>query len=464
MVKKVPDALVIISVILLIFIGLTWIVPAGKFERAEINGRQAVVPGTFEYVDQQPQSPLIFFSAPIKGFIAAAEIIGFVLLIGGAFYVITATGAVTAGLQSLIRFSQNYPHLKNLIIPLLMVLFSLGGCTFGMAEEVLVFVLITIPMAAALKYDSIVGVAIPFVGAGAGFAGAAFNPFTVGIAQGIAEIPIFSGWEYRMIVWAILTGISIIFVMIYAKKVERNPQKSLMYNVTPETETVAEPGITKEVQMPFTAGRKWILITFLFSLVLLVVGVNVWDWYIEEIAGLFIGISLVAALIHRLPVKNFIKAFTEGAREMVIVALIIAMSRAILVVAEQGNIIDTMLFAVSNASEGLPNYVSVQIMLYVQTFINVFIPSGSGQAALTMPVMAPLSDLIGITRQTAVLAYQLGDGLTNLIIPTSGITMGILALAGVPYNVWIKWIWKLMVVLYLAAMVALFIPAVGIVW
>lgn len=464
MVKKVPDALVIISVILLIFIALTWIVPAGQFERAEVLGRQAVVPGTFEYVEQQPQNPLTFFTAPIKGFISAAEIIGFVLLIGGAFYVITATGAVTAGLQSLIRFSKNYPKLKNLIIPLLMILFSFGGCTFGMAEEVLVFVLITIPMAIALKYDTIVGVAVPFVGAGAGFAGAAFNPFTVGIAQGIAEVPIFSGWEYRMIVWGLLTAIAIIFVMIYAVKVEKDPKKSLMYNVTPETDTVADHNKAEEKQLPFTMIRKLILVIFLLSLVLLVIGVNVWDWYIEEIAGLFVGLSLVTALIYRMPAKNFIKAFTEGAREMVIVALIIAMSKAILVVAEEGKIIDTMLFAVSNASAGLPNYVSVQIMLFVQTFINFFIPSGSGQAALTMPVMAPLSDLIGITRQTAVLAFQLGDGLTNLIIPTSGVTMGILALAGIPYDVWIKWIWKLMVVLYLAAMVALFIPAMGIVW
>ena len=200
------------------------------------------------------------------------------------------------------------------------------------------------------------------------------------------------------------------------------------------------------------------------SLVVLVVGVNVWDWYIEEIAGLFVALGLATAILYRMPAKNFIKAFTEGAREMVIVALIIAMSKAILVVAEEGKIIDTMLYAVSNAAEGLPDYVSVQIMLFIQTFINFFIPSGSGQAALTMPVMAPLSDLIGITRQTAVLAYQLGDGLTNLIIPTSGVTMGILALSGIPYDVWIKWIWKLMIIFYLAAMAALLIPAVGMVW
>lgn len=460
MFKKVPDAITIIGIILIIFIVLTWIIPAGEYERAEINGKTRVVPGTFEYVDPSPQSIFSLFTAPLKGFIGAAEIIGFVIFIGGAFAIVNATGAVNAGINQLIKFSTKYPEYKIAIIPLLMVFFSIGGCTFGMAEEVLVFLLITIPMAYALGYDSIVGVAVPFIGSGAGFAGAAFNPFTVGIAQGIAEVPIFSGWEYRLIVWGILTLIAIVFVMRYAIMIDKDPEKSLVKHIKKDKSHLVD----EKADVAFTPVRAIILVAFLATLILLVIGVNVWSWYIIEIAALFIGFGLFSAVVYRLKPSETIKAFTEGTKDMVLVAVIIALSRGILVIAEEGKIIDTILNSIAGAAAGFPDYISVNMMLLVQTFINFFIPSGSGQAALTMPVMAPLSDLLGITRQTAVLAYQLGDGLTNLIIPTSGLTMGILAIARIPFDIWIKWIWKLMIVFYLTAIILLTLPTTVFEW
>ncbi|MEX0966082.1 MAG: TIGR00366 family protein [Bacteroidia bacterium] len=457
---KLPDALVIVAAILLLFIGLTWIIPAGDYDRQEVDGRQIVVPGSFHYVEASPQSPLEFFVAPLKGLVAAAHIIAFVFLIGGAFSILTATGAVNAGLQQLIRFSVKKPQYKKAILPLLIIFFSAGGCTFGMSEEVLVFILITIPMAYALGYDSIVGVAIPFVGAAVGFAGAMFNPFTVGIAQGIADVQVFSVWEYRLVVWLLFTLVAVLFIMRYAAKVGAKPASSPVFGL-PRNESLA---LDRQEQLPLTAQRVLVLSLFLASLVLLVFGVNQWGWYIEEIAGLFVALGIFSAIACLLPLQKTIDAFILGAKDMMAAALIIGLSRGILVVAEEGRIIDTILNALTGATGNLPNYISVQAMLFLQVIINFFIPSGSGQAALTMPVMSPLSDLLGISRQTAVLAYQFGDGITNLIIPTSGVTMGILAIAKIPYEIWLRWIWKFILLLFLMSMIFLALPTAFFSW
>lgn len=458
MLKKSPDALVIISVVLLLFIVLTWIIPAGEYTREVVNDRTVVVAGTYQPVESNPQTIGDLLVAPIKGMVGAAHIIAFVLLVGGAFSVLSATGSLDAGLGSVLKYARNNPGMRHAIIPLLMVFFSLAGCTFGMSEENLVFILITIPLARSMGYDNIVGIAIPFIGAGAGFAGAVINPFTVGIAQGISELPVGSGAGYRWLVWAIFTIIAIAFVMAYVLKLERNPQLGLKTNpeLGNESETMKD--------VPFNTPRKIVLILFAFSIGLLMYGANFWDWYIDEISALFIALGIVAAIITRMKVSETVSAFTIGAKDMLVAALIIGLSRGVLVVAEDGKIIDTVLYSMSNAVGDFPNYISVQIMFVVQGFINIFIPSGSGQAAITMPIMTPLADLLAINRQTAVLAFQFGDGLLNLIIPTSGVTMGVLAIGKIPYNVWIKWVWKLMVIFILVSMVLLAIPEFFNVW
>lgn len=458
MFKKSPDALVIISVVLLLFMVLTWVIPSGEYAHQMVDGKSVVVAGTYEHVDAQPQGVGALLTAPIKGIIGAANIIAFVLLVGGAFSILTATGALDAGLGSVLRYAQKNPGMRHLIIPLLMVIFSLGGCTFGMSEETLVFILITIPLARSMGYDNIVGIAIPFLGAGAGFAGAVINPFTVGIAQGISEIPIGSGAGYRWLVWAIFTLIAIAFVMAYVARLEKNPSLGLKV----DSDSPVEAEGMKDV--PFNARRKWVLVLFGLAIILLMYGSNFLDWYINEISALFLGLGLVAAIVARMKVSETVSAFTAGAKDMLVAGLIIGLSRGVLVIAEDGKIIDTVLYSMSNAVGDFPKYISVQIMFAVQGFINVFIPSGSGQAAITMPIMTPLADLLGINRQTAVLAFQFGDGLLNLIIPTSGVTMGVLAIGKIPYNVWIKWIWKLMVIFILASAVLLAIPEFVDVW
>lgn len=459
MIKKMPDAIVIISCIIVLIIGLTWIIPAGEFDKQEkvVNGmtKNVVVEGSYHTVEPAPQSPLSIFTAPLRGFAdnEAAEVIAFIFLVGGAFFMLLDTGAVDAGLQKLVKLAYAKPASKEIILAALIVFFSLGGSTFGMAEEVLVFLLITIPMAYALGYDTIVGVAVPFVGSGAGFAGAFLNPFTIGIAQGISEIPIFSGINFRLIVWLIFTTLAIIFILAYARKISKDPTKSLMYG-KPKADNLGE--LKDE---PLTIRRKLILLLFGAAIVMLLIGAKELDWYITEISGLFLALGIISSIIAGFSAQRMVAAFYKGCKEVLTAAIIVAFSKAILIVAQDGKIIDTVLFSLSNAAEGLPKEVSVQIMLYVQTGINFFIPSGSGQAAVTMPLMAPLSDLMGIGRQTAVLAYQFGDGITNLIIPTSGLTMGILAIAKIPYNIWIKWIWKLIVTLYIVAMIFLAIAA-----
>ncbi|MCB0518134.1 MAG: putative basic amino acid antiporter YfcC [Lewinellaceae bacterium] len=459
--KKFPDTLLILLVILGIFILLTWILPAGEFERSDLGGRTVVVPGTYARVEQQPQGIGDFLMAPILGFVSAAQIIAFVFMVGGAFSILARTGAIDAGLQAIVKTGQQYPGRKKWIIPVLVALFSLAGATFGMSEEVLVFVLITIPLSLALGYDSIVGVSISFVGAGTGFAGAFINPFTIGIAQGIAELPPFSGIEYRMVVWAVLTLVSILFLLRYARRIEKDPLRSTVYELDRQRNLVAFDSAN---HLELTLRRKLTIGLLFVALAVLVVGVSRWDWYIDEITGLFIAMGILAAIFGGLSAEKAVAAFQEGARDMMVPALVIALAKGLIVVASEGKIIDTLLNSVASAAGDMPPFLSAEIMFVVQSFLNFFVPSGSGQAALTMPIMAPLSDLLGISRQVAVLAFQFGDGLSNLVIPTSGVTMGVLAIAKIRYDVWLKWMLPLFILLSLVAMLLLALPVLFFNW
>lgn len=458
--KRFPDTITIVLWIMLIFIVLTWIIPAGEFERevkTDVYGkeREFVVKDSYESVESEPQGLWAFLLAPIKGFAAASQIIGFCIIVGGAFGVINHTGSIDAGLNKVIKLSMNKPQYKKLIIPGVMILFSLAGASFGMSESVLVFIMITVPLALAMGYDSIVGICLSFLAAGAGFAGAFSNPFTIGIAQGIADIPLFSGWEYRIFIWAVLTTIAIAFTMRYARKIEKNKKLSPVYEIDKKRDLSK---FKSEENQKFTLKRKIILILLLIAFVFLVIGANKWGWYINEISGLFLGLAIVVAVFYRLSSREATKAFLSGAKDMIVASLVIGLSRGLLIIATEGKIIDTILYAISSGTEGLPRVVSAQLMFVFQGFLNFFVPSGSGQAALTMPIMAPLSDLVGISRQTAVLAFQLGDGIFNMIIPTSGVTMGVLSIAGIPYQKWIKWLYPLIIIMFIASLLILIPP------
>lgn len=456
--KKIPDTLVLIGIIMLAFALLTWIIPAGQYEYQFIDGRQAAIPGSYHRTGANPQGIWDLLMAPVKGFAGAAQIIGFCFLVGGAFGILNRTGAINAGLYGVIRKYRNRPGNKKVILALLMVLFSVAGATFGMSESVLVFIMITIPLSRALGYDSIVGISVSFLAAGVGFAGALTNPFTIGIAQGIAGIELFSGWEYRLLIWVVLTSTAIFYVLRYAGRIEKQPERSPVY-LLDQSRKDEQEGISLADQN-YNLRRKIIVWMLFAAILILILGSNLGSWYINEITGLFLALGILSALVYRLPVKEASSAFVSGARDMLTAGLVIAMSKGLLVLATEGRIIDTMLFGLAGAMDGLPRIVSTELMFIFQGILNFFIPSGSGQAALTMPIMAPLSDLIGISRQTAVLCFQMGDGINNMIIPTSGVTMGVLSISGIPYNTWFKWLLPLMLIFFLLVMLLLIPPVV----
>jgi len=456
--NRFPHTIIIIVYLMIAMGILTWLIPAGEYERILNNGRMVLVPGTFKYIVNQPQGVWAMLTAPIKGFVSAAQIIGFCLLVGGSFGLINKTGSISAGLSGILRFSLRKPKYKKLVIPLIMTLFSLAGATFGMSESVIVFVMITIPLAIAMGYDSIVGICISFMAAGVGFAAAITNPFNIGVAQGIAEVTMFSGWEFRIVIWLAMTSIAIVYVMMYSNRIEKDKSLSPVYQIDLKREI---QDISKMTQSTFTVQHKLILFLLFTALVILVVGANKWHWYINEISALFLALGIVAAIIARLPLKDSVDSFTSGVKDLVIAGLIIGLSRGLLVIATEGKIIDTILFSVSTWGKDLPAWVSIQFIFVFQSAFTFLVPSGSGQAALTVPIVAPLSDLLGVGRQSAITAFHLGDGIMSMIVPTSGVTMGVLAIANIPYQTWLKWFFKLLLIFFIAAILLLIISLVA---
>ena len=459
---KVPNTHLLIFSLLVMVTILTWFIPGGEYEKVFINQREVVVQNSFKYVDSNPQGLFELFMAPLKGFSDrhGALIIGFVLLVGGSFNVLARTKAVDSFIIKLAEAHKKSKALRILFIPVLFTMFSLGGATFGMNEEIIPFVLIIIPICIALGYDSMVGVAIPLVGAHVGFASAFLNPFNVGIAQGIADVPVFSGIGYRFICWIILTSASVLFLLYYVRKISKNPKASPVYEEDVERKKHDHIDQVDNINNMnhFSFSHKLVLITFILSLVVLVIGVVEFKWFIEEIAAMFLIMGILVGIIGRLKLDEIVKAFIDGAKEMVSTAFIIALARAILIISRDGQIIDTILYALAPLIESSSPIFASQKMFIVQSLVNVFVPSGSGQAALTMPIMAPLSDIAGVSRQTAVLAFQFGDGFSNIIIPTSAVTMGVLTLAKIPWGKWVKWIFPLLIILFFLGFLLLIPP------
>ena len=454
---KAPNTYLIIFSLIVIVAILTWIIPGGEYPRAEVNGRMEVVGTTFSFINSNPQGFFDIFMAPLKGFEDASLIIGFVLFIGGVFGVLRKTEAVDSALRGIAKAHSKSKLVRVALIPLFMILFSLAGSIFGMSEEVIPFILLFVPLALMLGYDTVTGVAIPFIGAGVGFAGAYLNPFTIGVAQAISGLPLFSGIVYRMIVWLVTTTVAIFFVMRYASKIKSNPEKSITY----EKDKLKKKEIDfEEIENHegLTIRHKLVLISFVAGIGVLIFGVLEYGWYITEISALFLVIGLTVGILGKLSANEFTSSFIKGATDLVSTALIIALARGILVVARDGHIIDTILYAMSGPISSLHPIVSAQAMFVVQTFINFFVPSGSGQAALTMPIFAPLADIVGVSRQTAVLAFQFGDGFSNMIIPTSAVTMGVLTLADIPWEKWARWVLPLEIIFLLVGFLLLIPP------
>jgi len=454
---KTPNTYFIIFILISLVAVLTWILPTGQYERVVSGGREIVQPGSYRSVASNPQGIGAVLMAPLRGFVDAGLIIGFVLLVGGAFSVFQKTRAIDEMIRGIAKAHKNSALIRTLLIPLFMVIFSLAGAVFGMSEEVIPFILIFVPLALTLGYDSVTGVSIPFVGAGVGFAGAFLNPFTIGIAQGLTGLPLFSGIGYRFVVWVIVTATAIFFVMRYALKIRNNPAQSFMY----EKDLLRRADLHLDEIDQFSGlspTHLAVLLTFLGGLVVMITGVLRYNWFIEEMSAVFLATGIAVGIVGRMKIGEITTAFVSGAKDLVGTALIIGLARGILLISREGLILDAMLNFLAGPIDSLPPMISAQFMFIIQSVINFFVPSGSGQAALTMPIIGPLADLTGISRQTAVLAFQFGDGFSNMIIPTSAVTMSVLSLADIPWEKWARWILPLEVIFLVLGLLLLIPP------
>ncbi len=517
MLKKVPHTYVIVFAILVLAAVTTWFVPGGEYNRhtvvVEGTTRTVITPNSFHYVENSPQTWQIF-SAFFEGFVDKADIIVFILMIGGAFWIMNKSRAIDIGIYAFLGFTKKVEHWKtlkflgvnNVILVLIMTLFSVFGAVFGMSEETIAFIIILVPLAISMGYDSITGVSIVFVAAGLGFAGAILNPFTIGIAQGLSDIPLFSGIEYRIFSWFVINIIGFSFILYYANRIKKNPEKSPVYKLddywrkrnnedvddikyyTPKsawfvyfitlialvfysfdfsgdtwTMTITKMNIGNASYhlavipatailfaiLGFISLRKsvhfFILNLLLFTIIYLIIGVMGYGWYVMEIATLFFVMGLLSGVSMSYSADNIVKYFLEGVKDILSAAMIVGLAGGIIIILQEGKVIDTILHSLSQSMDGMGKIGSVETMYLIQNFINIIIPSGSAKAALTMPIMAPFSDVIGISRQATVMAFQFGDGFTNLLTPTSGVLIGVLGVARIPYDIWAKWIFKLIV-------------------
>ncbi len=437
---KVPHTYVILFTVILVMAALTYIVPAGEFDRVhdEATDRTIVDPASFHHVEQNPTGIFDLFQSIPEGMKDASTIIFFIFLVGGSFQIITGTGAIEAIIgKTAIRMKGK----EKFLIPVFILFFAVAGGTIGVSEEAIVFVPIGIALARALGFDAITGTAMITLGAACGFSSGFMNPFTVGVAQEISDLPLFSGIGLRLAVLVVMLIVTIAYILRYAEKVKNNPELSIVRELELEEKSKV---LDLEDIPKFETQHYFVLVVLLIGFGTIVYGVFKHDWYITEISSTFLAMGIIGGLVGKLSPSKIAEEFVTGAKSIVFGALVVGVARAILVVMEDGMIIDSIINGLAKAIQTLPKAISVLGMYVVQIAINFFIPSGSGQAATTMPIMSPLSDLIGVTRQTAVMAYQFGDGFTNSIIPTSASLMGALSIAKIPYEKWVKFLWPLM--------------------
>ena len=417
-----PNTYVIVSAILLLCAVATWFVPGGQY----VTGPDGAP--SFERVDSVPQTWQVF-SALYSGFIKQAGIIVFILVVGGAFWLLNATGAVDYGIRRFIGAVGKY---DKLVLASIAVLFSLGGAVFGMSEETIPFVGIVVPLVVSMGYDAIVGLLIVYVASNIGFSSAFLNPFTVGIAQEMSDLPMFSGMAYRLCCWMLLTAALVAFTLWYASRVKKQPTVSAAQEVDAEGSTVR---------------KKIVLVILLLTVVALIVGVVCFKWYMVEISALFLAMGLLCGVAGGFRANRIADEFVAGARDIFPAAMVVGLASGIVVVLQDGKIMDTLLHSLESSLGDSSPLASLSAMYGLQALINLAIPSATAKAAITIPIMAPFADMIGLSRQATVLAFQFGDGFTNMITPTSGVLIAALAMAKVPYAKWVRWAWKPVLVL-----------------
>lgn len=456
---EVPHVFTLLTIVIFFSSLLTYVLPSGSYSKQEItvNGlkRNVVKPNSYTPIEKHitlngmfmgekvadkatPTSFIGFLSAIPRGMEASADIIFFIFILGGVFGILQKSGVIVAFLYKLL---EKYGKSGPLLTIVIMTILAIGGSTLGMGEEFIPLVPIFLLVSKEMGYDRIYGLALVILAADIGFAAATTNPFTVNIAQGIAELPINSEWDFRLIFMAFALTLTIGYVLWYGAKIKKDPTKSIMYGDD------FDMGDLKVTKIALNGKRKAILLSVVVIFGFILYAVQSYHWWLAEMGGGFLLIGIVAVILSDLKVSEAVKAFVKGMEEMVVAALVVGFARAIQVVLDDGQILDSIIYYAALLLQEFPNVVAAQGMLAFQTILNFFIPSGSGQAAVTMPLMAPLSDVLGLSRQTAVFAFTCGDGFSNTIIPTSGVLMAMLSLAKIPYQKWLKFMAPLFIML-----------------
>lgn len=445
---QLPDAYVILFIILLLAAILTYIIPAGSFEReATEEGREVIVPGSYSQIEQQPVNFIDLFSSIQEGLVGGAGLIFLVLTIGGTFAVIEKTGAIDNLILNTIQRTRNREWLLILMVA---GLFSVFGGLGIIANSSIAFIPIGIILARAMKMDAIVGVSIIYLGAYSGFAIGFLDPQTTGFAQQIAQLPLFSGLALRIVLYVIVVGATIAYIIWYANRVKNDPQKSILSdNPFPRSEEKS----MDDVDGKLTPTQLIVLLVLTAAIVVYVYGVFRWDWDINQMAGVFVALAVVTSLIAKIGANQMVEEFMNGAKRVLYGALIIGMARSVVVILENGQVLDTVVHGMAIALEPFSSVMGAVAMFIGNGLFNLVVTSGSGQAAIVMPIMTPLADLMDIPRQVAVQAYTLGDGFTNIITPLSGVLMANLAIAGIPWIKWLKFALPLVVIWYIIGII-----------
>lgn len=445
---KTPHTYALLLSIIVCASVLTYIIPAGAYDREKKDGQTLVVSGTYHEINQHGVSFFDIFRAIPEGLISGGEIVFYIFLVGGAFGIVHKTGAFENGVNTAMQILGRF---KVLMIPLTMLIFSILGFTIGLAEETIIFVPIGIIIARTLGYDAMTGVSMVILGAASGFLGGMLNPFTVGVAQSVAELPMFSGWGLRTVIYIVVLLVAISVVMLYGRRVKNDMSKSIVYELEQK-----ERSVQTTVEQSRFCKRQALGLLFIVATILLnVYGIFSFGWSFNEMSANFILAGLLAGFVGGLGVNGTFDTMIEGMKDILFGAMIVGFAKGIIVILENGHIIDSIVHGMTLLLHGVHPTIVILMMFVLQFLLNFFIPSGSGQALTTMPLMVPISDLLEINRQLTVLAFQYGDAISNVLFPTSAILMGALAVGKITYIQWLKFAWKLILLWVVVCSVAM---------
>jgi uncharacterized ion transporter superfamily protein YfcC len=450
---RVPHTLVLLFAIMVLAWIATWLLPQGSFQTVlNEQGRPMVLPGTYsESAERVRLAPWDLFTAVPRAMADAQAIIFFLLIVGGAIAVLRATGTIDAGLGWILR---RVGHSPALLISVGITIFAIGSSTLGASTEYIPFAAVLVALCLAMRMDAMTAIGIMVVGYGIGYGVAILNPYTVIVAQDIAGLPPVSGLGFRLAIFVPFVAIGIHHVWAYARRVQLDPSKSLMVGVT---EAQQKPA----TEYPALTGRHLAIIALTaVALAAMVYGIPVRGWYLVELGAIWLALAIAAGVVAGIGLDETAKRFAAGASELAVVALLVGFARSIALLLEDGRVLHTIVHALSLPLQRVVPELSAVGMFIMQSLMNFFIPSGSGQAFATMPIMAPLGDVVGVTRQVAVLAFQFGDGFSNMILPTNIILMAILGVAGIPYSRWLRFATPLLLKLTVAASLTLIVAVV----